>query len=73
VGTAAAVILLRFKGSNLKCLYSHQRAGWACLCVAGANAGFSSMLFKLLWPNATVVSLEPDPSNFAMLKANTKQ
>ncbi|KAL4857493.1 Glycosyltransferase family protein 64 protein C5 [Chlorella vulgaris] len=40
---------------------------------AGANAGFSSMLFKLLWPNATVVSLEPDPTNFAMLKANTKQ
>ncbi|KAL4855450.1 hypothetical protein ACK3TF_003986 [Chlorella vulgaris] len=40
---------------------------------AGANAGFSTLLFKLLWPDAVVVSLEPDPSNFAMLQANTKQ
>jgi predicted O-methyltransferase YrrM len=38
---------------------------------AGANAGFSTLLFKLLWPDATVVSLEPDPSNFDMLKRNT--
>lgn len=39
---------------------------------AGANAGFASSLFKLLWPDATVVSLEPDTSNFELLKANTK-
>ena len=38
---------------------------------AGANAGFSTLLFKSLWPDATVVSLEPDPSNFDMLKRNT--
>lgn len=40
-------------------------------CPAGANAGFSTILFKLLWPEATVVMLEPDPSNFAMLSRNT--
>lgn len=37
----------------------------------GGNAGFSSLLFKLLWPGATVVALEPDPSNFAVLRRNT--
>lgn len=37
---------------------------------AGANAGFSTILFKLLWPDATVVMLEPDPSNFAILSRN---
>ncbi|KAI7839152.1 hypothetical protein COHA_007155 [Chlorella ohadii] len=37
---------------------------------AGANAGFSTILFKLLWPEATVVMLEPDPSNFAILSRN---
>jgi len=39
-------------------------------CSAGANAGFSTILFKLLWPEATVVMLEPDPSNFAILSRN---
>lgn len=38
---------------------------------AGANVGMSTLLFKSLWPDATVVSLEPDPSNFDMLKRNT--
>lgn len=38
---------------------------------AGGNAGFSSLLFKLLWPGATVVALEPDPSNYAVLQRNT--
>ena len=37
---------------------------------AGANVGFSTVLFKLLWPDATVVSLEPDASNFALLQRN---
>lgn len=39
---------------------------------AGANVGFATVLFKLLWPDATVVSLEPDPDNFAMLQRNTQ-
>ncbi len=36
---------------------------------AGANAGFSAVLFALLWPNATVVALEPDAGNYAALAA----
>lgn len=38
---------------------------------AGANAGFSSVLFKLLWPEAVVVSVEPEKGNFRVLKKNT--
>jgi FkbM family methyltransferase len=38
--------------------------------LAGANVGFSTVLFKLLWPNATVVCLEPDAGNFAVLQRN---
>lgn len=41
------------------------------LSTTGANCGMSTLLFKLLWPEATVVSLEPDPSNFDMLQRNT--
>lgn len=37
----------------------------------GANAGFSTTLFKLLWPDATIVSVEPNPKNFETLKKNT--
>lgn len=38
---------------------------------AGANAGFSASLFKLLWPQAIVVCVEPDASNFEALQRNT--
>lgn len=49
-----------------------ETASAACRsCRTGANAGFSTILFKLLWPEATVVMLEPDPSNFAILTRNT--
>jgi FkbM family methyltransferase len=40
---------------------------------AGANAGFTTTLFKLLWPAAVVVSLEPDPANFAALVRQTAE
>ena len=40
---------------------------------AGANAGMATVMFKLLFPNATIVSLEPDPGNYAALKRNTQQ
>jgi FkbM family methyltransferase len=38
---------------------------------AGANVGFSTSIFKVLWPEAIIVSVEPDPSNFAALQRNT--
>ena len=38
---------------------------------AGGNAGFSTLIFKLLWPEAVVVGLEPDPDNYEVYKRNT--
>ena len=38
---------------------------------AGANSGFSTVLFKLLWPNASIVAVEPDAKNFEALMRNT--
>lgn len=38
----------------------------------GANAGFSTLLFKLLWPDAVVVAVEPDPGNFQALVTQTR-
>uniref|UniRef100_A0A7S3EY69 Methyltransferase FkbM domain-containing protein n=1 Tax=Haptolina ericina TaxID=156174 RepID=A0A7S3EY69_9EUKA len=38
---------------------------------AGANEGFSTRLFSLLLPGATIVSLEPSIDNFQMLQLNT--
>ncbi len=38
---------------------------------AGANAGFSTVLLALMFPNAHVLALEPAASNFALLVKNT--
>jgi FkbM family methyltransferase len=34
----------------------------------GANTGLASIFFQIEYPNAIIVSVEPDPDNFAMLK-----
>jgi FkbM family methyltransferase len=39
---------------------------------AGANCGFSTYILKALFPNAMIVSVEPDPQNFRMLKLNSQ-
>lgn len=38
---------------------------------AGANVGFSSIYFAQQYPDAKVYSIEPEPSNYAMLQCNT--
>ncbi len=37
----------------------------------GANIGFASLYFAQLFPNATIIAVEPEPSNFELLKKNT--
>jgi FkbM family methyltransferase len=37
----------------------------------GANVGYSSAYFLTRFPRAKVISIEPDPGNFALLQANT--
>jgi FkbM family methyltransferase len=39
---------------------------------AGAYAGYSSIYFHQKYPNAKIFSLEPETSNFEILKENTK-
>lgn len=38
----------------------------------GANIGLAAVYFKSRFPAATIISVEPDPENFAMLLENTK-
>jgi FkbM family methyltransferase len=38
---------------------------------AGANVGYSTLYFLSEFPNAQIVSVEPESANFAMLKKNT--
>jgi FkbM family methyltransferase len=40
---------------------------------AGANVGYASVLFAERWPEAEIVALEPDASNFELLVRNTCQ
>ena len=37
---------------------------------AGANTGIAASLFATLFPGATIVAVEPDPSNFRVLQLN---
>ena len=37
---------------------------------AGANIGAASLWFKLAWPEATVVAVEPEQGNAAVLRKN---
>ncbi len=39
---------------------------------AGANIGMSSLFFKSIFPNARILTIEPEPSNFQQLKKNTE-
>lgn len=47
--------------------------GWKPKSVldAGANTGIAAIIFANLFPDATIVSVEPDSSNFATLQKNT--
>jgi hypothetical protein len=38
----------------------------------GANIGFYSVPFRFFQPNARIIAIEPDKSNFDMLKKNTE-
>lgn len=40
---------------------------------AGANIGAASIYFALKYPDATIISLEPEKTNFNILKKNSKK
>jgi FkbM family methyltransferase len=39
----------------------------------GAHLGFSSGYFRLAYPNAAILCVEPDPGSFAILSGNTER
>lgn len=39
----------------------------------GANIGLSTLYFKMAYPKARIVAVEPDAANFAMLQRNTER
>lgn len=39
---------------------------------AGANVGFAALWFARLYPQAKIVSIEPDPANFDLLSTNVR-
>ena len=39
---------------------------------AGANVGFATLFFAQQYPQAKIISIEPEPSNYAMLVKNTR-
>ncbi|MGH8217133.1 MAG: FkbM family methyltransferase [Steroidobacteraceae bacterium] len=51
-----------------RCLDGIADAHWIIDC--GANVGYSSAYFLTRYPQATLVSIEPDPENFRMLEQN---
>ncbi|CAH0311328.1 FkbM family methyltransferase [Roseomonas sp. CECT 9278] len=51
--------------------YQHRFAPHAATIIdAGANVGVSVLWFRLRYPEALIVALEPDPANFECLQAN---
>lgn len=61
----------------LKILYpfsasEYVRGGIKNILDAGANSGFSTYMLRTLFPDATIVSVEPDIVNFKVLQRNTK-
>ena len=40
---------------------------------AGANVGYSSLWFMKKYPNAKIIAIEPEESNYNILKENTKR
>jgi len=39
----------------------------------GANTGYSSVYFSMVWPEARIVAIEPDPDNYKLLEKNSRQ
>jgi FkbM family methyltransferase len=57
-----------FGGREYRCLDDVHEAKLIIDC--GANVGYSTVYFLTRYPNATVIAVEPDPENFALLQAN---
>lgn len=55
------------------CYYFEHDSDAPRILDCGSNIGMSILFFKKLYPNARIVSFEPDPSTFEALQANVAQ
>ena len=72
-------VVLRRGTSDIKCLQNvfldleyktHFRTDPKVIIDAGANIGMATLFFSLHYPQAKIVAIEPEPSNFALLRQN---
>lgn len=69
-GTADTVVFeeVFFQG---QCTFGIECEGAGLIVDAGAHVGLTTVFFALQYPRATIVALEPERSNFHLLRANT--
>lgn len=53
-----------------KCYYLESLTEPRWIIDAGANAGYSTRWLAEMYPSSTVIAIEPDPANFALLRRN---
>ena len=69
-GTSDFAVLRQVIGKR-ECAF-HLNASPSTIIDAGANVGYSSVLFANLWKNARIIAIEPEEDNFKMLLKNTR-
>jgi len=68
-GTSDFAVLRQVIGKR-ECAF-HLNASPSTIIDAGANVGYSSVLFANLWRNARIIAIEPEEENFNLLLKNT--
>jgi len=68
-GTSDFAVLRQVIGKK-ECAF-HLNASPSTIIDAGANVGYSSVLFANLWRNARIIAIEPEEENFNLLLKNT--
>jgi FkbM family methyltransferase len=69
-GTSDFAVLRQVIGKK-ECAFN-MNASPSTIIDAGANVGYSSVLFSNLWKNARIIAIEPEEENFTMLLKNTR-
>lgn len=69
-GTSDFAVLRQVIGKR-ECAFN-MNASPSTIIDAGANVGYSSVLFSNLWKNARIIAIEPEEENFKMLLRNTR-
>ena len=62
------------RNADIRAIYMTQlESGTPVILDLGANCGMAATFFRLSWPSAHVIAVEPEPANFAALQLNASQ